>query len=63
MPIDDQKSIRAYTVAELAELGTLGGRTTIYALVKAGQLRSLKIGKLRRIPHDAVLECAKRFEV
>jgi excisionase family DNA binding protein len=30
------------------------GRTTVYELIRAGELRSVKIGKLRRIPSEAV---------
>lgn len=30
------------------------GRTTIFALIKSGELRSLRIGRLRRIPADEI---------
>jgi hypothetical protein len=33
----------------------------VYDLIRTGQLRSLKIGKLRRIPVDAVHEFARRM--
>jgi excisionase family DNA binding protein len=41
------------TVREAAwRLGV--GRTTVYALVTSGQLRSVQIGRARRIPVDAL---------
>jgi excisionase family DNA binding protein len=36
---------------------TLGiGRTTVFELMRSGELRSVKIGVSRRIPADAVTE-------
>jgi excisionase family DNA binding protein len=32
------------------------GRTTVFELMRVGELRSVKIGKSRRIPTDAVRE-------
>jgi excisionase family DNA binding protein len=32
------------------------GRTTVFELIRAGKLRSAKIGKSRRIPTEAVRE-------
>ena len=32
------------------------GRSTVYELMRAGELRSVKIGASRRIPTDAVVE-------
>ena len=41
------------TVEQAAD--TIGiGRTTTFALVKTGQLKSVKVGRLRRIPLDEV---------
>jgi excisionase family DNA binding protein len=36
------------------------GRTKIYNLIRNGELTSIKIGKLRRIPVDAVREYARQ---
>ena len=42
-----------YSVQEAAEL--LGvGRTFMFYLVATGEIESLKIGKLRKIPRDAI---------
>jgi len=41
------------TVEQAAE--TLGiGRTTMFALVKSGDIESVRIGRLRRVPADAI---------
>jgi excisionase family DNA binding protein len=32
------------------------GRTAVFELIRTGELRSVKIGKSRRIPADAVAE-------
>jgi excisionase family DNA binding protein len=37
------------------------GRCTVYDLIRTNQLQSLKIGKLRRIPVEAVYEFARRM--
>ena len=37
------------------------GRCTVYDLIRTNQLQSFKIGKLRRIPVDAVHEFIKRM--
>jgi excisionase family DNA binding protein len=48
------------TVEEAAErLGI--GRTTMYALVKGGDVESIAIGRLRRIPLDALDEFIERL--
>ena len=36
------------------------GRNTAYALVRSGQIRSIKVGKIYRIPRDAVEEFLKK---
>jgi excisionase family DNA binding protein len=38
------------------------GRTAIYALVKSGELRSVKIGRSRRIPADALEEYVEKLK-
>ena len=48
------------TPEEVAEALHIG-RCTVYDLIRTNQLRSFKIGKLRRIPVDAVHEFAKRM--
>ncbi len=54
--VDDQVSARlAYSPQQAAE--ALGiGRTLIYQLIDSGSLRSLKIGRRRLIPRDAIVE-------
>jgi excisionase family DNA binding protein len=37
------------------------GRTTVYALIKAGELDSVQIGRLRRIPVTAIQQYAARL--
>jgi excisionase family DNA binding protein len=42
------RHLQAYTVEEVAEILHVG-RDKVYYLLRTGQLRSIKIGKLRRI--------------
>ncbi len=44
-----------YRVNQAAELLQLG-RSTVERLVASGELRSIKVGKCRRIPADALAE-------
>jgi len=37
------------------------GRTTVYALIKSGGIDSVQIGRLRRIPTDALAPCVARI--
>ncbi|TVT50726.1 helix-turn-helix domain-containing protein [Amycolatopsis rhizosphaerae] len=37
------------------------GRTTAYALVRSGELESVRIGSLRRIPSDALTAYAEQL--
>ena len=41
-------TVQAYTVEQVAELLHVG-RDKVFCLIRTGQLRSIKIGKLRRI--------------
>lgn len=43
------------TVEEAAERLSLG-RTTVFQLLKAGRLQSVRVGRLRRIPAEALDE-------
>jgi excisionase family DNA binding protein len=54
MSLSDNKTVRLLlTVDEAADqLGI--GRTLMYALVKDGEVESVHIGRLRRIPADAL---------
>ncbi|MBQ1060044.1 helix-turn-helix domain-containing protein [Micromonospora sp. C41] len=44
--------IRLYTVDEVCKLFQCG-RSTVYKLMDSGELQSVKIGALRRIPPEA----------
>ena len=46
---------QAYTVEQAAEILHVG-RDKIYYLLRTGQLRSIKIGKLRRITDEHLAE-------
>jgi excisionase family DNA binding protein len=41
------------TVEQAAEQLSVG-RTTVYALLKSGEITSVRVGRLRRIPADAL---------
>ncbi|HWG75362.1 MAG TPA: excisionase family DNA-binding protein [Steroidobacteraceae bacterium] len=43
----------AFTVSEAAESSTLS-RRKLYELIDSGQLRTVKIGKRRLVPRDAL---------
>ena len=36
------------------------GRTTVYALIKTGELESVKVGRRRVVPADAIAQCIAR---
>lgn len=50
-----------YPAEEAAEKLRLG-LSTVRALIKRGELRSVKIGHLRRIPADALHEYVRRLD-
>jgi len=55
-PTDDTAVLddaRLLTVEEAARRLSLG-RTTLYALLKDGQITSVRVGRLRRIPAEAL---------
>ena len=54
-PANDNTFKLAYSPAEAAEATGLG-QTTIYALLKSGRLRRVKIGRSTLIPRSSILE-------
>jgi excisionase family DNA binding protein len=52
--------LRLLTVEEAARRLSIG-RTTMYALLKDGQINSVRIGRLRRIPADALTAYTARL--
>jgi len=50
------------TVEDAAQALALG-RTKIYELLDAGKLRSIKIGRARRIPVDALHEFVRTADI
>ncbi|WP_412743472.1 helix-turn-helix domain-containing protein [Krasilnikovia sp. MM14-A1004] len=53
-PMPAQEHPVVLTVEEAAEMLKVG-RTTVYDLIRTGDLRSVMIGRLRRIPYTGVL--------
>jgi excisionase family DNA binding protein len=52
-PADDDPTLVLLTVEEAARrLGI--GRTTCYGLIRSGELESVPVGRLRRVPADAL---------
>jgi excisionase family DNA binding protein len=47
------------TVEAARRLGC--GRTTVYELMTSGELESVKVGRLRRVPADALTEYVARM--
>lgn len=49
----EEKKSKVFTVEELMEYLSIG-RTTAYKLLRSGKIKTLRIGKLYRIPKKAV---------
>jgi len=60
MPVDPEPDVTLLTVEEAARRLSLG-RTTLYALLKDGQITSVRIGRRRRIPISAVAAYANHL--
>ncbi len=56
-PIMERVLLTAEEVAEALHIG----RCTVYDLIRSGQLESIKIGRLRRIPVESVHAFARRM--
>ncbi|MFD8279319.1 helix-turn-helix domain-containing protein [Streptomyces solisilvae] len=52
-PADDDPTLVLLTVEEAARRLRIG-RTTCFALIRTGELESIDIGRLRRVPADAL---------
>ena len=48
------------SVEEAAEQLSVS-RTRVYALIKAGEITSIRVGRLRRVPADALLQFIARL--
>jgi excisionase family DNA binding protein len=53
--------LQAFTVEQVAEMLHVG-RDKVYYLLRTGQLRSIKIGKLRRITEEQLTEFVASLE-
>ena len=54
-------AVQAYTIEQVAEMLHVG-RDKVYYLLRTGQLRSIKIGKLRRITDRHLAEFVNSLE-
>ncbi|MFI9597072.1 helix-turn-helix domain-containing protein [Nonomuraea sp. NPDC052265] len=54
--------MQAYTVEQVAEMLSIG-RDKVYFLLRTGQLKSIKIGKLRRITDRHLADFVSSLEV
>ncbi|KOV87644.1 MULTISPECIES: excisionase family DNA-binding protein [unclassified Streptomyces] len=59
-PVDDDPTLVLLKVEEAARRLRVG-RTTCYALIRTGELESVTVGSLRRVPADAVPEYVTRL--
>lgn len=60
VPVKEMKRRLVYPVAEVAaQLGDVSTRT-VYRLMDAGELESVKIGGRRGVPHEALVEFIAR---
>lgn len=55
---DYDPTLVALTVEEAARRLMIG-RTTMYALIRDGEIESIPIGRARRVPAEAVVEFAR----
>ena len=53
--------MQAFTVEQVADMLHVG-RDKVYYLLRTGQLRSIKIGKLRRITEEHIAELIASLE-
>ncbi len=59
IPFAFDPTLVALTVEEAARrLGV--GRTTMYALIRTGEVVAIPIGRLRRVPAEALVEYVRR---
>ena len=58
---EEVRHLQAYTVEEVAEILHIG-RDKVYFLIRTRQLRSIKIGKLRRITDQHLAEFIESME-
>jgi excisionase family DNA binding protein len=59
MTTDTQTRVQLLlTVEEAAEVLRVG-RTTVFHLIRTGQIATVPIGRLRRVPMDALLQFVK----
>ena len=57
---DDESNLVLLKVEEAARRLQIG-RTTCYALIRTGELESVPVGHLRRVPVDAIPEYVARL--
>jgi excisionase family DNA binding protein len=50
-----------FTVEQAAEQLSIG-RTTMFALIKSGQVATVKVGRLRRVPATALDDYVRRLQ-